>query len=66
MLKIHFLIFLIVLETPEINMQVSIQVCILIALIRIITYSRYIEPLVQWDDFTSAVCEFLYNYVIDE
>ena len=51
MLKMHFFTFVIVLETPKINY-------ILIALVRIITYSRYIEHLVQWDDFTSVVCEF--------
>ena len=54
MLKIHFFIFVIVLETPKINMRFSKHVCILIALIRIITYSRYIEPLVQWDEVTEA------------
>ena len=49
MLKIHFFTFVIVLETPKINMRFSKHVCVLIALI----------------DFTSVVCEFLYNYVVD-
>ena len=56
--KIHFFIFVNVLETPQNKHAFSKHVCILIALIRIITYSRYIEPIVQWDDFTSVVCEF--------